>query len=544
MGFSTSGGFHTGGSGGGGSGGSSSGGVIQVNTYADLPVTGKTDILYITKDKSKAYYWNNTSNKYDELESVVRVLTGQQDIKTFTSTGLYISGENTPLTGAPTTSGNWIVDVQNVNGYTKQWFSSPNDTWWTWSSDINGNFDDSSWSRLATNGDIEYYLADGTTTPTFKQLVLNGYANNYIMFKSGDFSLGVRLPFPLENDCNVYLPNTNSTTVQFLMGLTANQFVQYIDAQGVQHLANSINTNVVSLNNNALTVTINGIESNGVNVQALIENPVENVLLATDPAGKLKQTGATISTDSTSNVDSLILTSKATQSAINSRVTSAKSFRGGYNASTNVYPTTGGSGTGNTILAGDTWQITVNGTLGGLPVIAGKNCILALVDNPTTDAHWFISEEYQFASETQSGIMSGEDFLKLLWLTSAVEVTDADINVNNQFQIQRYYINMYVYTTSKTPDILLPDFLNNPNKSSYLYDRDTINISNNGASVNVINVKCLQTVGGTPIQILDPSAGNLTQLTMQPNTKVTFMWSDNNPDPNNRTNPVQWKIID
>ena len=46
------------------------------------------------------------------------------------------------------------------------------------------------------------------------------------------------------------------------------------------------------------------------------------------------------------------------------------------------------------------------------------------------------------------------------------------------------------------------------------------------------------------MQIIDPTAGAVTQLFIQPNTKVTFRWSDNNPDPLNRTKPVQWEIMD
>src|SRR5271169_3071909 len=48
-----------------------------------------------------------------------------------------------------------------------------------------------------------------------------------------------------------------------------------------------------------------------------------------------------------------------------------KSYRGEYNASTNLFPATGGSGTGGAINAGDTWDISAAGTLGGVPVVYG-----------------------------------------------------------------------------------------------------------------------------------------------------------------------------
>ena len=125
--------------------------------------------------------------------------------------------------------------------------------------------------------------------------------------------------------------------------------------------------------------------------------------------------------------------------------------------------------------------------------------------------------------------MRGIDYVKLLWSNTAVKIYDADINSSNQYQILPEYAHLYVYTTAKTPDILLPNFLTNPAKTSYEYDGDTLDISNNQSSINVINIKCLQMVGGKPIQIIDPTAGAVTQLVIQPNTKVTFRWSDNNP---------------
>ena len=67
-----------------------------------------------------------------------------------------------------------------------------------------------------------------------------------------------------------------------------------------------------------------------------------------------------------------------------------KSLRGGYNASSNLFPTTGGSGVDNVVMAADYWYITVGGVLGGEPVVAGST-ITALIDNPgQTSANWLI----------------------------------------------------------------------------------------------------------------------------------------------------------
>jgi len=65
--------------------------------------------------------------------------------------------------------------------------------------------------------------------------------------------------------------------------------------------------------------------------------------------------------------------------------------RGFYDASVNVFPSSGGSGTAGAILRGNVWTISVSGTLGGTAVIEGQE-IRALVDNPgQTAANWFIS---------------------------------------------------------------------------------------------------------------------------------------------------------
>lgn len=65
----------------------------------------------------------------------------------------------------------------------------------------------------------------------------------------------------------------------------------------------------------------------------------------------------------------------------------------GYNASSNAYPTASNTNpVVSNILKGFVWNITVAGTLGGVPCQAG-DVLTALVDNPgTTAANWLITE--------------------------------------------------------------------------------------------------------------------------------------------------------
>jgi hypothetical protein len=66
-------------------------------------------------------------------------------------------------------------------------------------------------------------------------------------------------------------------------------------------------------------------------------------------------------------------------------------YRGDFDASVNLYPSSGGSGTGGLILKANIWIISVGGTIDGNTVIAGQT-LLAKVDNPgQTSANWAIS---------------------------------------------------------------------------------------------------------------------------------------------------------
>jgi len=63
-------------------------------------------------------------------------------------------------------------------------------------------------------------------------------------------------------------------------------------------------------------------------------------------------------------------------------------YRGAYNASSNTYPTTGGSGTGGAIMKADVFVISVAGTLGGVAIQVG-DYLIANTDTPAqTSSKW------------------------------------------------------------------------------------------------------------------------------------------------------------
>lgn len=105
--------------------------------------------------------------------------------------------------------------------------------------------------------------------------------------------------------------------------------------------------------------------------------------------------------------DTLYPTTQAVATYVASQVVGLLDYRGSYDASTNLFPATGGSGLAGAILKGDFYIVSVFGTLGGTAVTAG-DLIIALVDTPgQTASNWdLISNElgYTPANNTLSNL--------------------------------------------------------------------------------------------------------------------------------------------
>jgi hypothetical protein len=97
-------------------------------------------------------------------------------------------------------------------------------------------------------------------------------------------------------------------------------------------------------------------------------------------------------TDFTTVNDTLYPTVKAVDDHINSKLTGLWDDRGGYDASSNLFPSSGGSGGSGAILKGDIWTISVQGTLGGTLMHVGDT-VRALTDAPgQTTSNWALLE--------------------------------------------------------------------------------------------------------------------------------------------------------
>lgn len=123
----------------------------------------------------------------------------------------------------------------------------------------------------------------------------------------------------------------------------------------------------------------------------------------------IKDSGVQISTDGTfaANSDSLVPTQKATVTYVAATITGSDHARGAYDASVNLFPSTGGSGAAGAIKMADYWFISVAGTLGGEPAAVGST-LYALTDTPgQTAANWqIINSDYVVgpASATNNAI--------------------------------------------------------------------------------------------------------------------------------------------
>lgn len=138
--------------------------------------------------------------------------------------------------------------------------------------------------------------------------------------------------------------------------------------------------------NNGPIIDWGAEQINGASM-VIVPGAIPNDIVLFDTGGQVKDSGKQIATVIGSD-NTTVPTSLAVQTAINNTVTSAKSFRGGYNASTNLFPATGGSGLAGAIVLGDTWEITVQGVLNGTTVYVG-NSITALANTPgQTAANW------------------------------------------------------------------------------------------------------------------------------------------------------------
>jgi hypothetical protein len=236
---------------------SNGGGVIEYSTYSAFPTTGQSNILYVALDTGILYFWNTDTNAYQSV--------------TATST-------------AGVANLNGIVGSVIINGTTNQVIVNTSGQYITLSLPQNINV---------------------AATPTFVSQILTAVQNHIV-------SNGHNFTISQNGDSNSVIPVSSGIT---------NQVVQWIDANGVQHLvtvistnvltssgntitstingiasnsANIINTNALSLTGTTLKSTVNSIDSNTVSVQPLINTPTANDIVSTTSTGVVQDSGFSI----------------------------------------------------------------------------------------------------------------------------------------------------------------------------------------------------------------------------------------------------------
>lgn len=130
-------------------------------------------------------------------------------------------------------------------------------------------------------------------------------------------------------------------------------------------------------------------------------------------------------TDFTTVNNTLYPTVQAVKTYADGLVVGLLNDRGSYDASSNLFPTTGGSGTSGAILKGDIWYVSVAGTLGGKAVAIGDS-FRALANTPAqTAANWSLLSSnlayvpandanviHTTGNETKTGTLTATSFIK------------------------------------------------------------------------------------------------------------------------------------
>ena len=144
--------------------------------------------------------------------------------------------------------------------------------------------------------------------------------------------------------------------------------------------------------------------------------------------------------------------------------------RGGFDASTNIFPEIGGSGISNTILRGNTFYITVGGTLGAVPVIPGM-VIFSKTDLPgQIESNWlFIGGSGLSQIYTDESLSGSGSMIDPLRLVGTIPTLTSELTNDSNF-----------ITEEDQPWVI------NPNKG-YLYNYYVLaNLANSGWHVPTI----------------------------------------------------------
>ena len=198
---------------------------------------------------------------------------------------------------------------------------------------------------------------------------------------------------------------TNTGLLKYGDGATAYNSLAYFTAGGAGTVtsvsvvtANGVSGSVAtSTTTPAITITLGAITPTSVNGTTATEiGYVSGVTSSIQTQLNGKQASLGYTAENQANKENTTLDNSATKYPTNNLVKTyvdgivvgLLDYRGGYDASPNTYPATGGSGTAGAVMKGDMWVISVAGTLGGNAIQIGDS-IIANVDSPgQTAGNW------------------------------------------------------------------------------------------------------------------------------------------------------------
>lgn len=209
-----------------------------------------------------------------------------------------------------------------------------------------GNFDIDAFGNLISAGDI----TAGNVNGIFSASLLNGF-----QIQGGTNNKTLTVPL----DATVSGTNTGDITKS--------------------------GENYLTLTGQALTANAIDVSSSNITGTTLKSSVVNSSLTTLGTQSQALNMGGFKITNGADPVSSQDF---VTLSYLNNAIAGLLDYRGSYNASTNLFPATGGSGTLGVILKGDFWICSVAGTLGGVAVTPG-DLIIAIIDTPgQTAANW------------------------------------------------------------------------------------------------------------------------------------------------------------
>ena len=248
----------------------------------------------------------------------------------------------------------------------------------------------------------------GSPVGTFVPLVQGGSTKKIDGSKLGQVSDSTKIPYLAKN--NNFTGNDTFPTIAVLNNSYGAGIKTSGDATIIGDVQGANNGTTLTVNDDLDEVIINGglgftggqkitsistdtslaANSNSVlSTQATIKAYVGN---HQGGGGIGYQTVANLSNDGTMAANSATLypSQQATRTYAAGLVVGLLNDRGNYNASSNVFPSSGGSGTAGAIQKGDLWYIDTAGTLGGTSVVVGSS-LRALTNSPgQTASNWDI----------------------------------------------------------------------------------------------------------------------------------------------------------